>query len=244
MFEELPYFAAFIGGVLSFLSPCVLPLVPGYLSFIAGIRIEDAESTAPLIRTKLLTSSFLFVAGFSLIFIALGAGASSISSLLREYQNILTQIAGGIIILLGLHMVGLFKLSFLYRELRFGSDINEVNSFVTPFFLGMAFGLGWTPCIGPILAGVLVLAAQQETAREGMLLLSLYSAGMGIPFLAFAMGLGYFQKKSGFLKRHLGTIERIAGIFLILTGFFIFTGSLQTFGTYLIETFPFLAKVG
>ncbi|MEM6603095.1 MAG: cytochrome c biogenesis protein CcdA [Pseudomonadota bacterium] len=243
-FQEFPYIISFLAGFLSFLSPCVLPLVPGYLSFIAGIRIEDAEQNTPLIKTKLISSSILFVAGFSLIFIILGAGASGIAPLLKSYQVLLTQIAGILIIVFGLHMIGAFKLTFLYRELRLGANINEVQSLVTPFLLGMAFGLGWTPCIGPILTSVLLLASQQETITEGMALLSLYSAGLGIPFLIAAMSLGMFQKKSNHIKRHLGLIEKIAGVLLLLTGIFIFTGSLQHFGTFLIETFPFLAKLG
>lgn len=244
MFEEFPFFAAFLGGLLSFLSPCVLPLVPGYLSYIAGIRMEDAGSDDAVIKQKMLTSALLFVAGFSLIFIALGAGASGIAPLLKSYQSILTQIAGGLIIILGLHVFGLFKIGFLYREFRLNPEIDEVRSVLTPFILGLAFGLGWTPCIGPILAGVLVLAADQETIGRGMMLLSLYAAGMGIPFLIAAVALGKFQSNSGFLKRHLGTIEKIAGIFLIITGVFIFTGELQSLGSLLLDYFPFLAHIG
>ena len=244
MNTEFIYITAFLGGLLSFLSPCVLPLVPGYLSYIAGVRIEDADSDDKAIRKKMLSSAFLFVLGFSLIFIALGAGASGIAPLLRSYQGILTQIAGVLIIIMGLHVFGLFKIAFLYREFRINPDIDEMKSVLTPFILGLAFGLGWTPCIGPVLAGILVLAAQQQTIAQGMILLSLYAAGMGIPFLLAAYGMGHFQNKSKFLKRHLGTIEKISGIFLIVTGIFIFTGELQTLGTILLDTFPFLTDLG
>jgi cytochrome c-type biogenesis protein len=244
MATDFVFLTAFLGGILSFLSPCVLPLVPGYLSYIAGIRIEEATSNETHIRKKILTSALLFVAGFSLIFIALGAGASGIAPLLRSYQSILTQIAGGLIIIMGLHVFGLFKISFLYREFRLNPNIDEMQSVMTPFILGLAFGLGWTPCIGPILAGILVLAADQETIAQGMILLSLYAAGMGIPFLLAAFAMGHFQNKSQFLKRHLGTIEKISGIFLIITGVFIFTGELQSFGTILLDLFPFLTDIG
>lgn len=244
MFQELPFLAAFIGGLLSFLSPCVLPLVPGYLSYIAGIRIEEADSDDVIIKRKMLWSACLFVAGFSLIFIALGAGASGIAPLLQSYQGILTQIAGALIIILGLHVFGLFKIAFLYREIRLNPEIDEMRSVLTPFLLGLAFGLGWTPCIGPILAGVLVLAADQETVGRGMILLSIYAAGMGIPFLIAAVAMGRFQAKTGFLKRHLGKIEKIAGIFLILTGFFIITGELQSIGSLILDYLPFLAELG
>lgn len=244
MFADFPYVAAFLGGLLSFLSPCVLPLVPGYLSFIAGIKMEEAHSRSFAIRSKVLSSAVLFVAGFSFVFIALGAGASGLAPFFMAYQSILTKIAGIFIVLMGLHLMGIMKLKFLYREWRVNPDIDEVRSFVTPFILGLAFGLGWTPCIGPVLAGVLVLASAQETVQEGMALLSLYAMGMGIPFLIAAVTLSSFNQKSKFLKRHLGTIEKISGAFLILTGLFIFTGDLQQFGTSLIEIFPFLGKFG
>jgi cytochrome c-type biogenesis protein len=244
MFQQFPFFAAFLGGLLSFLSPCVLPLVPGYLSYIAGIPMEDAESTNKAIKRKMFTSALLFVAGFSLIFIALGASAAGISPLLKQYQGILTQIAGGLIVILGLHVFGVFKIDFLYRELRINHEIDDVRSVITPFILGLAFGLGWTPCIGPILAGVLVLAADQETIGRGMALLSLYAAGMGIPFLLAAVAMGRFQTKSKFLKRHLGLIEKIAGVFLIMTGIFIFTGELQSVGGLLLDYLPFLSDLG
>ncbi|MFT6072922.1 MAG: cytochrome c-type biogenesis protein [Alphaproteobacteria bacterium] len=244
MFQEFPYIAAFLGGALSFLSPCVLPLVPGYLSYIAGIRMEDAHSEDKAIKKKMFFSALLFVAGFSLIFIALGAGASGIAPLLASYQDILTKIAGIFIIILGLHVFGLFKISFLYRELRLNPEIDEMRSVLTPFILGLAFGLGWTPCIGPILAGVLVLASNQNTVAEGMGLLSLYAAGMGIPFLLAAVAMSKFQAKSGFFKRHLGVIEKIAGVFLIVTGLFIFLGELQSFGTLLLDYLPFLSDLG
>lgn len=244
MVTDFVYLTAFLGGLLSFLSPCVLPLVPGYLSYIAGIRIEEATSNDTAIRKKILTSALLFVAGFSLVFIALGAGASGIAGFLRDYQSILTQIAGVLIIIMGLHVFGLFKIAFLYREFRLNPDIDEMQSVMTPFILGLAFGLGWTPCIGPILAGILVLAADQETIGQGMILLSLYAAGMGIPFMIAAFAMGYFQDKSTFLKKHLGTIEKISGVFLILTGIFIFTGELQSLGTILLNLFPFLTQIG
>lgn len=244
MSSDLPFFAAFLGGILSFISPCVLPLVPGYLSFVAGIRIEDADKNTPLIKTKLLMSSLLFVMGFSLVFIALGAGASGIAELLRQYQSVFTKIAGIAIIIMGLHMMGVFKIAFLYREFRVNPDISEARSVLTPFLLGLAFGMGWTPCIGPVLAGVLILASQQETIVRGMVMLSVYAAGLGIPFIIAALGLGYFQQKSGFLKKHLGIIEKIAGLFLTLTGIFIFSNHLQNIGTFLIGYIPFLGKLG
>lgn len=239
-----PYLMAFVGGFLSFLSPCVLPLVPGYLSYIAGIRMDQATDTSISIRRKVFVSSLFFVLGFSLIFIALGAGASSLAPLLKSYQAILMKIAGALIIIMGLHMIGVFKISLLYREWRLNPEVEEVTSFLTPFLLGLAFGFGWTPCIGPILAGVLVLAASQETIVQGMIMLSLYALGLGIPFLLFAFSLGYFQEKSNFLKRHLGLIEKISAVFLIITGFLIFTSGLQSFGVWIVDTFPILERIG
>lgn len=242
--EEFPYLAAAAGGLLSFLSPCVLPLVPGYLSYIAGVRVEDAMSDKREIRHKILTKALFFVAGFSFIFIAMGAGAAGLRGLLLEYQEILTKIAGVFIILAGLHVAGLLRFAFLYREMRFNPQVEEVRGIATPFLLGAAFGLGWTPCIGPILAGILVLAASRETVAEGTALLAIYSAGLGIPFLLAAAAMSRFNAVSASFKKKFALIEKIAGLLLILTGFFIFTGELQSFGSQLIDYFPFLAKLG
>ncbi len=243
-FEEFPYLAALAGGFLSFLSPCVLPLVPGYLSYIAGVSAEEAFSDDKKIRNKILFKALLFVIGFSFIFISMGAGAASLSIFLQEYQNILTKIAGAFIIIIGLHVAGLFRLSFLYREIRVNPEIAEVRGIFAPLLLGAAFGLGWTPCIGPILAGILVLATSQETVAQGAALLSVYSIGLGIPFLLSAFALSKFQRVTSGVKKKFAVIEKIAGGLLIITGFFIFTGELQSFGTLLIDTFPFLTKLG
>jgi cytochrome c-type biogenesis protein len=244
MINEFPFLVAFWGGILSFLSPCVLPLVPGYLSYIAGVRIEDISLNNKEIKNKVFFASLFFIAGFSFIFIALGAGASGIAPLIISYKNILTKISSILIIVLGLHVLGLFKINFLYREFRFNPEINEIRSVITPFILGIAFGLGWTPCIGPILASVLVLASSQKTVFQGMILLSLYAAGMGIPFLISALIIEKFQEKSIFLKRHLNVIEKIAGILLLLTGIFIFLGELQSLGGLILDFLPFLNQFG
>jgi len=244
MLQEFPYIAAFLGGVLSFLSPCVLPLVPGYLSFIAGIPIEDTRKNDHKQKHKIFWSALLFVAGFSFVFITLGAGASSIAPLLSSYQGILTKISGILIMILGVHVLGLFKISFLYREFRINPEIDEARSVITPFILGLAFGLGWTPCIGPILAGILVLASHQETIQKGMGLLSLYAVGIGLPFLVSALLISTFHEKSRFFKRHFNVIEKISGGLLLITGFFIFTGELQTFGNFILDYLPILSTLG
>jgi cytochrome c-type biogenesis protein len=244
MSGDFSYLISFLGGILSFLSPCVLPLVPGYLSYIAGVRIEDVALNNQQVKNKIFFASLFFVLGFSLIFIILGAGASGIAPFIVSYQPILTKVSGILIVILGLHVLGLFRIGFLYREFRFNPQIEEIRSIVTPFILGIAFGLGWTPCIGPILASVLVLASNQTTITDGMILLSFYAAGMGIPFLISAMIIHKFQEKSAFLKRHLNVIEKIAGILLIFTGIFIFWGKLQLLGGFLLDYLPFLNGFG
>jgi len=230
--DDIPFVIAFLGGMLSFLSPCVLPLVPGYLSYIAGIRIEDSTSQNPLIRYRLIISALLFVMGFGFVFMALGAGASLIAPLLSLYQPIFTKIAGGFIMLMGIHLLGIIKFEFLYREWRLNPDLQEAQSIITPLLLGMAFGLGWTPCIGPVLAGILVLASQQDNIIQGTILLGIYTLGLGIPFIVTAFFMQQFQQKSKFLKKHLGTIEKISGGLLCLTGGLIITSELQNLGHF------------
>lgn len=243
-FNEFSYVIAFLGGMLSFLSPCVLPLVPGYLSYVAGLRIEEAYETHRHIRYRLIFSSVLFVAGFGFVFMLLGAGASTLAPFLSLYQPIFTKIAACLIIVMGLHMMGIFHIKALYREWRHHPDIDEMRSIFTPLLLGIAFGLGWTPCIGPVLASILVLASNQETTAQGVALLGVYTLGLGIPFILVAVMMAQFQQKSKFLKKHLGLIEKLSGGLLVITGLLIFTANLQNIGAFLINMFPFLQKIG
>lgn len=240
--------AAFFGGALSFLSPCVLPLVPGYLCFAAGLQFSElkqleAEGAA---TARILPGALAFVGGFSVVFIALGAGASAINPLLLAYQAELGQIAGAVIILLGLHVGGVVRLPFLAREMRLDSRALETARapLVAAFIMGLAFAFGWTPCIGPILAAILALAAARDSLGEGISLLAIYAAGLGLPFILAALGVGRFMAASGRLKQHMVWVERGAGGLLVVTGLLIMLGSLQALASYLLDWFPFMSKLG
>jgi cytochrome c-type biogenesis protein len=245
MSADLALPTVFFAGLLSFLSPCVLPLVPPYLCYLAGTTVSElsqaGEAQASLRRHAFIAAVF-FVLGFSCVFTALGAGASVIGAVLRLYSHILGQVAGVAIIIMGLNFLGLFRLSFLAREARV-----EVAKPAGPggaFVMGLAFAFGWTPCIGPVLAGVLAVAGSEGTVARGAGLLAVYSAGLGVPFLLAAFALTPFLAFMNRFKRHLGTVEKVMGVLLILTGLAFLTGSISQFGFYLLEAFPSLAKLG
>ena len=240
--------AAFFGGALSFLSPCVLPLVPGYLCFAAGLQFSELSELDEKGQAvaRILPGALAFVGGFSVVFIALGAGASAINPLLISYQAELGQIAGITIIALGLHVAGLIHIPFLAREARLDSRRIEQSSapLFAAFIMGLAFAFGWTPCIGPILATILALAAARDSMGEGVTLLAVYAAGLGLPFILAALGVGKFMAASKRIKQNMVWVERGAGGLLIATGVLIMLGSLQAFATYLLDWFPFLATLG
>lgn len=240
--------AAFFGGALSFLSPCVLPLVPGYLCFAAGLQFSELSELDEkgLAVRRILPGALAFVGGFSAVFIALGAGASAINPLLISYQAELGQIAGLTIIALGLHVGGIIHIPFLAREARLDSRQIEKSSapLLAAFIMGLAFAFGWTPCIGPILATILALAAARDSMGEGVSLLAIYAAGLGLPFILAALGVGRFISASAKIKQNMVWVERGAGGLLIATGALIMMGSLQAFATYLLDWFPFLARLG
>jgi cytochrome c-type biogenesis protein len=255
---DISYAAAAAGGLFSFLSPCVLPLVPAYLCFIAGTSFE--ELTREDARGEALGSEGLtrrvalgavgFVLGFSTIFVALGASASAINPLILGNKDLLGRVAGVIIIIFGLHYMGLFRIGFLNREARFQpnhlGDVSQslVLQFLSPYVLGLAFAFGWTPCIGPILATILAVAASQESLTSGVLLLGTYSLGLGIPFLAAAFAIRGFLGFAKRIRRHMGKIEMAAGLLLAATGLLMALGSFETIAITLLNMFPFLAKLG
>ena len=233
-------------GIISFLSPCVLPLVPPYLCFITGASLEQlTEQQAELAaqRRRTLLAALMFVLGFATVFIIMGASASYAGQLLRSYLPILAKVAGVFIILMGLNFLGVFKLAFLMREKRYHAETRPAG-LIGAYAVGLAFAFGWTPCIGPVLAMILTLAATEQDVMKGAGLLAVYSAGLGIPFMLAAAGVGTFL---GFLKRfrrHMLTVERVMGVLLILTGIMFLTGTLQDFSYWLIEQFPWLATIG
>ncbi len=243
---NVPLQAAVVAGAISFLSPCVLPLVPSYLCFITGASLDelsDGEGASASQQKRAFVAALFFVLGFSTVFVALGASASAAGQLLREHLGLLAQIAGMFIIIMGLHFMGLFKIGFLNREARYHQDAKPVG-LVGAYGIGLAFAFGWTPCIGPVLATILTIAASQQDVARGAGLLAVYSLGLGIPFLLAAAGVGTFL---GFLKKfkgHLGTVERVMGGLLVVTGLMFLTGSMQTLSYWLIEQFPWLASIG
>ncbi len=224
--------AAFVAGLLSFLSPCVLPLVPGYVSLISGASVEDLQSDDRRMLATVMLHSLTFILGFSVVFIALGAVATSIGQLANEYHNLLAKAAGIIVIIFGLHLTGIFKINALYADKRL-HDVKGGSSALGSFVVGFAFAFGWTPCIGPILATILVFAGAQQTVLKGVLLLAIYSLGLAVPFLLTSLGvdrfLGFYSK----FRRHLHTVEVISGVLLIAVGVLIFMNNLKLLSGYL-----------
>ncbi len=238
---------AWVGGFLSFLSPCVLPLVPGYLCFAAGIEFDAlTQANKTTIYLKILPTSLAFVFGFSVVFISLGAGAAAINPLILGYQDILGKIAGVFIIALGLHLMGIIRFKFLQTEIRINSRVQRKSQhqLFIAFGLGLAFAFGWTPCIGPILATILTLAASSESLTDGVILLSAYALGLGLPFILTSLGVSYFLQTNNKIKPHMRKIEIVTGGLLTLTGGLIYLGSLQILASYLLDWMPFLSKLG
>ena len=231
-------FIAFGAGLLSFLSPCVLPLIPGYISYVSGSSLNE------LLKKKEinLIPTILFVFGFSLIFIFFGATATTIGKLLLKNSNELRIVAGIVIIILSLHILKVINIKFLNYEKRVHSEINQ--GFFAPILIGMAFAFGWTPCIGPMLGSILILASTTESISQGVVLLSFYSLGLGIPFILSGYLIQKFILISKNLKQKMNIIEKTGGTLLLLTGFLIITDQLQILGFYLLEYLPFLGNIG
>ncbi len=238
--------AAMVAGIISFLSPCVLPLVPSYLCFITGASLDELaeqNGASNLQQRRALLAALMFVLGFSTVFVILGASASVVGQLLREYLGILSQVAGVFIILMGLHFLGVLKLAILHREARYHHHSQPVD-LLGAYGIGLAFAFGWTPCIGPVLATILTIAASEQDVVKGAGLLAIYSLGLGIPFLLAAAGIGAFLGLLGKFKRHLGRVEQVMGGLLVLTGIMFLTGSMQTMAYWILEQFPWLATIG
>ena len=224
--------AAFVAGVLSFLSPCVLPLVPGYVSLISGTSVDELSSTEHRLMRRVMASSAMFIVGFSAVFILLGAVATSLGQLTRQYYPLLTRIAGVVIIVFGLHLTGIWKIKALYADKR----LHELKGGSSPwgaFLVGFAFAFGWTPCIGPILATILAFAAAEQTVFKGVLLLAVYSAGLAVPFLLTSLGVDRFLSFYGRFRRHLHTVEVASGVLLIAIGLLILTRHFTILSGYL-----------
>lgn len=239
------YLGVALAGLVSFLSPCVLPLVPPYLGYIGGTTFDQLTGESEIDRAvwrRVVLAAIVFVLGFTTVFVALGAGASTIGQLLQTYRAQAGFIAGAVIILFGLHFLGILRIPLLYTEARFeagGSGASLLGAYV----MGLAFAFGWTPCIGPILATVLTLAANEASFWSGVKLLFVYSLGLGIPFILAAVAirpfLGFMQR----FKRHFGTLEKVMGVLLVLTGLLFVFGAQNWFGQWMLETFPGLSRI-
>jgi cytochrome c-type biogenesis protein len=244
MTADVTIAAAFLAGLLSFLSPCVLPLVPPYLIYLAGTSLErlaDAEPQ-PMVRREAIGAALLFVAGFSTVFVALGASASAIGALIQAYSQQLAILAGIVIIIMGLHFLGLTRFAILMREKRL--PMPKPVGLWGAYVMGLAFAFGWTPCIGPILATILAVAASKETVVKGAGLLAIYSAGLGVPFLIAAFAVEPAAAFIARFKRHLAMIEKAMGGLLVLTGIAFLTGFVSEASYWLLELFPALSKIG
>lgn len=248
MSDNLSFATAAVAGALSFLSPCVLPLVPPYLCYMAGVTAEDLRAggvTRPAARgaARVLVSALVFVAGFSTVFVLLGAAASSLGQLLRQNFQWLSVVAGLVVILMGLNFLGILRIALFNREARFRAP-DRPRSYVGAYLMGLAFAFGWTPCIGSVLGPILGLAGSRDTVGEGAGLLAVYSAGLGLPFLLAAAFSGVFLAAAARFRRHLGTVEKVMGGFLVVTGVLFITGGMQRVSFWLLETFPALQSLG
>ena len=243
------YLGVMLAGLASFLSPCVLPLVPPYLGYLGGTTVSQAsveEGLSPQVWRRIVLGSLFFVAGFSTVFVSLGAGASAFGGLIATYKAQLSIAAGIVIILFGLHFLGLLRISLLYKEARYHSDRQAV-SLAGAYVIGLAFAFGWTPCVGPVLATVLAVAANEGSAAAGARLLAAYSLGLGIPFILAAVAIRPFLSFLQRFKRHLGAMEKVMGVVLILTGIAILNVfpwfSIASLAQWTLENFPGLAAV-
>lgn len=245
---DISYLSALGAGALSFLSPCVLPLVPPYLCYMAGVSVDDfrkgAEASQALQkRVRLLFTSFAFVLGFTTVFVALGASASSIGAFLRQWQQEMAIVAGVVIIVMGLNFLGLIRVPLLSREARFQTGSAPATP-IGAYIMGLAFAFGWTPCIGPVLGPILTLAGMKASVLDGVSLLAVYSLGLGIPFMLAALFSASFMRFLTRFRVHMGKVEKVMGLLLVLAGILFLTGGMQAFAFWLLETFPILGKLG
>jgi cytochrome c-type biogenesis protein len=231
---------AFVAGILSFLSPCVLPLVPGYISIISGFSLDQLKGNAPSasLKRSVILSSIMFVIGFSISFVAIGATATAVGRMILTQMPFLQKVAGIIMVIFGLHVLGVFRITALYQDKRMHS-VKTSSGMLGALVLGLVFALGWSPCLGPILSVIFGLAAEQETVVKGMFLLLVYSAGLGVPFLMTSMGLNQFLAFYNRFKKHFRALEVVSGVLILSVGVLIFTGQMTRMNQY----FTFLTNL-
>ncbi len=238
---EVTLFGAVIAGLLSFLSPCILPIVPFYLSYLAGVGMNQISAEAeidPSVRRRAVLAALCFAAGILTIFMGLGAAASAFGQMVREYFDILRWVAAAIIIAMGLHFLGVIRIGFLYRQFRSDAGNTKKVGYIGAFVIGLAFAFGWTPCVGPVLASILFMAAGTESAGQGVWLLGAYGAGMTAPFVLAALFVGPFMAWMMKFRRHLSTIEKVMGALLIVFGLLIATNSVNVIAQWMLEVMP------
>jgi cytochrome c-type biogenesis protein len=239
MDQNVTLLAAFAAGFLSFVSPCVLPLIPGYISFVSGVSLEEmrGDSAVRATRSQVFFTSLAFVLGFSIVFVALGATATAIGKFLLGQLPLLSKIAGAILIIFGLHTMGVFRLAFLETEKRMHAQRKPAGP-LGAMLVGVAFAFGWTPCIGPILGGILAIAGSKNSISEGVTLLAVYSLGLGIPFLLTSLAINQFFSATKRIRRYYHAIELTSGALLVAIGLLIFTGQLTLIARYLQPYLP------
>lgn len=245
MDSNVTYLAALFAGFISFISPCVLPLVPAYISFISGVSMDELRNAErqQQMTLRLMVSSLLFIGGFTLVFVLLGATATFVGGFLLKNLGIISKVSGVVLIVFGLHVAGLIKIPFLNYEARFQTG-NKPTSAIGAIFVGSAFAFGWTPCIGPILGGILAIAGSQQTVGQGMLLLLVYSLGLGIPFFLTAIATQRLLRAMNRVKKHFKTIELVSGGFLIVIGILMVFNLFTMLNSVLVRWFPWLTKIG
>lgn len=236
--------AAFLAGFVSFISPCVLPLVPPYLIYLGGSTLDDlaGDEPVPEVGMRAIVGALLFVCGFTVVFVLLGAGASAIGGLLRAHMDLLSIIAGAAIMVMGLNFLGVFRIPLLHRTAR--ADVRQPAGPWGAFVMGLAFAFGWTPCLGPVLGAILAVAGSEATVSKGALLLAVYSAGLGVPFILAAVAVRPFLGSLSRMRKALPVVEKVMGGLLVLTGIAFMSGWIANAAFWLLETFPFFATIG
>ncbi|MCA0850345.1 cytochrome c biogenesis CcdA family protein [Salipiger thiooxidans] len=235
-------FVALFAGVISFLSPCVLPIVPPYLAFMSGVSLAEMEAGGRA-RLRAFTAALFFVLGLSTVFVLLGFTASWLGTFFLQNQLLLARISGVVVIVFGLHFLHVFRIPFLDREARIETGDTGGSAFGA-YILGLAFAFGWTPCIGPQLGAILSMAASEASVARGTALLAVYAAGLGLPFLLAAIFLSRAMGLMNRIKRHMGLIEKVMGLLLVAVGLMLLTGAFSAFSFWLLETFPALGELG
>jgi len=243
---DITFSGALIAGLLSFLSPCILPIVPFYLSYLAGVSMSDISENNELptsVRRRAFIAALCFAAGIITIFVGLGASASILGQAVREYFDVLRWFAAALIIAMGLHFLGVVRIGFLYRQFRMETT-GDGASLIGAYVMGLAFAFGWTPCVGPVLAAILFTAAGAETAGTGAWLLFVYGVGMTAPFVLAALFVAPFMRWMAGFRRHLGLMEKIMGLFLIIFGILIATNSMNLIANWMLKTIPWFQSIG